>query len=247
MQTITMRMLLPLALAAALGACSDEPAADAGDAAKPAATASGTTPPPAEVKPPPTLPSASSAFERALRTLTNGGNVRFESETTLTDGSSQYATGAGSVANASFTLRTLPQASAQFDGNWLLQGGRYLKDAGSGFDVNALSPPAVANMFAAISAIPQSETAFASDAPRAEMVGSAGCTARTVDLSKEVRLIGAYKALEVCVDETAAKLIRINFEAQTGERLSATFTGHGEPVSLPQTQVKDWSQEYPLR
>jgi hypothetical protein len=245
MQSTTLRMLLPLALAAALGACSDQPEADASksDAGETAAAPSAA----AEDKPAKALPTATSAFERALRTLTNGGNVRFESETTLVDGSSQYATGAGSVANASFILRTLPQGSAQFDGNWLLQGGRYLKETGTTFDAGALTPPAVANMYAAIAAIPQSDSAFTSDAPTTQMVGSAGCTARKVDLSRDARLIAAYKALEICVDEPQARLIRLSAELQSGERLTATFSGHGEPVQIPQTQVKDWSQEYPLR
>ena len=129
----------------------------------------------------------------------------------------------------------------------LFRSGRYLKETGTTFDAGALTPPAVANMFAAIAAIPQSDTAFSGDAATTEMVGSAGCSARKVDLSKDARLISVYKSLEVCVDEPQARLIRLKVETQSGERLTATFSGHGEPVQMPQTQVKDWSQEYPLR
>ncbi len=247
MQTKTLRMLLPLALAAALGACGNEPDADTRDAGNPETSEIAATPAASDVKPARNLPTATTAFERALRSLTNGGNVRFESETTLADGSAQYATGAGSVANASFTLRTLPQGSAELDGNWVLKGGRYLKEAGATFDVSALTPPAVANMYAAIAAIPQSESAFASDAPATQMIGSAACTSRKVDLSKDVRLITAYKAIEICVDEPQARLLRLSAELQSGERLTASFSGHGEPVQTPATEVKDWSQEYPLR
>lgn len=252
MQNSRLRFLVPLALFTALAACSDEPEADTSPTAATDTTAATTTPAAAPTQekappPPPVLPAATTGFERALRALTNGSNVRFESETTLADGSSQYATGAGSVLNAKFQLRTLPKASAQFDGNWLLQGGRYLKESGVDYDVSALNPPVVANMFAAIAAIPQNDAALAAGAPKAELVGTVECNARQVDLAKDVRLVSAYKSIEVCIDDTRANLIRLKAELQTGERLTATFAGHGEIVNLPQTQVKDWSQEYPRR
>jgi hypothetical protein len=244
------RIALPIALTLALGACSGEPEVDA----KPE---SGTEPTKADDAvankgtnagaPTPASQPAVDAFVQALRAISNGTNVRFESEATLSNGSTQYAIGAGSVRNASFVLRTLPQSSAEFDGNWLFQANRYLRESGTGFDISVVNPPAVDMMFGAIQAIPKNDSALASDGQGSEFVGAVECTLRSIDLAKEVRLMTAYKSIDVCVDLTGPHLIRLKVETQAGERLTATFSGHGESMQLPKTQVKDWSQEYPMR
>lgn len=249
----TMRILLSLAIAATLAACGEEPAADApgdkpAETATPAPATSAAAAPAQPAAPPPaSLPPATTAFERSLRALTNGSNVRFESEATLLDGSSQYASGVGSIANSSFTLRTLPQVSADYDGAWMFQGGRFLKQSGAGYDVSMLSPPAVARMFEAIRAIPQNEASLSGEAPRTELIGSVECNVRKIDIGRKVELVMAYKSIELCIDDTRANLLRLNAELQSGERIAATFEGHGEIVQLPGTQAKDWSQEYPRR
>jgi hypothetical protein len=244
------RIALLMALTLALGACSGEPDATAepesrtdpamaeGSTANKQANSGAPTPP---------SPPAVSAFVQALRAISNGTNVRFESEVMLSDGSSQYAIGAGSVRNASFVLRTLPQSSAEFDGNWLFQANRYLRESGTGFDISIVNPPAVDLMFGVIRAIPKNDSALASDGQVSEFVGAVECTVRSIDLAKEVRLMIAYKSIDVCVDLTGSHLIRLKAETQAGERLTATFSGHGESMQLPKTQVKDWSQEYPMR
>jgi hypothetical protein len=244
------RIALPMVLTLVLGACGGEPDADAeqesragATTAEDAAASKGTNAAPAKQ----TLPPAVGAFAQALRAISNGTNVRFESEALLSNGSTQYAIGAGSVRNASFVLRTLPQSSAEFDGNWLFQANRYLRESGTGFDISVVNPPAVDLMFGAIRAIPKNDDALASDGQASEFVGAVECTVRKVDLAKEVRLMMAYKSIDACVDLTGPKLIRLNVETQAGERLTATFSGHGESMQLPKTQVKDWSQEYPMR
>jgi hypothetical protein len=250
MQKSPMRLLLPVALMLALGACSGEPEVDAETESRgePAKSNDAAANPMAETSPAkPAPPAAVGEFAQALLAITNGTNFRFESEATLSNGNSQYAIGAGSVRNASFVLRTLPQSSAEFDGNWLFQANRYLRESGTGFDVSAINPPAVDSMFAAILAIPKVDSALASDGQSTEFVGTVECAARKVDLAKEARLIQAYKSIDVCVDLAGPHLIRLKVETQTGERLTATFSGHGESMQLPKTQIKDWSQEYPLR
>jgi hypothetical protein len=248
MQKFPMRMLLPVALMLALGACSGEPEADTESRSEPDTANDAAAKPMADASPAkPAAPPAVSEFTQALRAITSGTNFRFESEATLSNGTSQYAIGAGSFRNASFVLRTLPQSSAEFDGNWLFQANRYLRESGTGFDVSAVSPPAVDSMFAAILAIPKVDSALSSDGQTTEFVGTVECAARKVDLAKEVRLIQAFKSIDLCVDLAGPHLIRLRVESQTGERLTATFSGHGESMQLPKTLIKDWSQEYPLR
>lgn len=250
MQRLIISAVLPLALALTLGGCSDEPEpkADETPTASPSSVATAPTAPAVKAPPPPpTLAPATTAYERALRALTSGTSVHFESEVALSDGSSQYATGFGQNLNYAITVRSLPKADNQLDGGWLLQSGRYLKESAGNYDGSVLNPVSASILFDALVAVPQSESAFTSDAPVAETTATAQCNSRKVDLAKAPHLFTQYRSLGICVDESKAQLIKLSAELQTGERLAATFTAHGQPVQLPQAQVKDWSQEYPRR
>lgn len=250
MQRLILRALLPAAFAMTLGACSDEPEPTVDETPTAATGTTTNAPVAAPVKappPPPTLAPANTAYERALRALTSGTSVHFESEAALSDGSSQYATGFGQNQNYAFTVRSLPKADNQLDGGWLLQSGRYLKESAGSYDSSVLNPMSASIMFDALVAVPQSDAAFSTDAPVAETTATAQCSSRKVDLAKAPHLLTQYRSLAICVDETKAQLIKLTAELQTGERLMASFSAHGQPVQLPQAQAKDWSQEYPRR
>ena len=249
MQRLITRALLPMALTLTLVACSDEPEPTAEDAPKAAATAAPVaTPAAAPVKappPPPKLPDAVSPFERAMRALSSGTSLRFESEVLLGDGSSQYATGVSNEHNYAFSVRSLPKANADLDGNWFFNGGRYLHESTTGYDSSATVPSAMAIMAQVLDVIPKSETALVVDPPITEMVGSVSCQLRKVNLTQSPSLLGQYRAISVCIDEANVRLVKLQAELQTGERLTASYSDYGMPVQLPQVTVPDWSKEFP--
>ncbi|MBK9658015.1 MAG: hypothetical protein IPO66_22410 [Rhodanobacteraceae bacterium] len=249
MQRLMIRALIPMALTLTLAACGDEPAATTEEAPKVAATATPAAPPAATpVKappPPPKLPDAVSPYERAMRAMTSGTSLHFESEVALTDGSSQYATGVSNEHNYAFSVRSLPKANADLDGNWFFNGGRYLHESTTGYDSSAMVPSAMAIMAQVLDVIPKSETALAVDPPVAEMVGSVSCQLRKVNLTQSPGLLGQYRAISVCIDETNVRLVKLQAELQTGERLTASFSDYGMPVQLPQVTVPDWTKEFP--
>lgn len=236
MSRILFRMLLPIALGSALVACGDEAEVDE---ATPPAVAADATP---KAPPPPQLAAVKTPWERALRALTSGGSVRFESETTLPDGSQQFATGASEAQNYTFGLRTLPQPS-DADGNWVLHGGRYFRESPTGYDVAGQSPPAVALLVEALTALPQDEATLKADAGAA----SGECRMRSVDLAQRPHLLTRFRQLDACVDEANAQLLRVEAQLQSGEKLLARLSAHGQPVQIPKVSVPDWSQEYPRR
>jgi hypothetical protein len=236
------RLMLPLALCAALAACSDEPESiPAGpDAAAPVADAETRRAP----APP---PKVSTPYERAVRTLTSGGSYAFESEVTLADGGSEYATGVAAGQGFSFGVRTLPKPNADHDGNWVRQSGRWFRESAAGYDLSPLVPGSVEQLTELLATLPQAEDMLRSDKPAAEIVPGGSCQPRSVDLSRSPQLMTRFSLLGVCVDEEKARLIRLEAKLQTGEQLRASFTRHDEPVQLPKVQVTDWSQEFPRR
>ncbi|HWS26982.1 MAG TPA: hypothetical protein VN259_10485 [Xanthomonadales bacterium] len=251
MQRLITRALLPMALTLTLVACSDEPEPTAEDAPKAAATAAPVaTPAAAPVKappPPPKLPDAVSPFERAMRALSSGTSLRFESEVLLGDGSSQYATGVSNEHNYAFSVRSLPKPNADLDGNWFFNGGRYMRESTTGYDSSVLVPSAMAIMAQAIDAMPKTEAALAEAKTGVESVGGVSCQPREVNLAQNPNLFMQYKAISVCVDEANVRIVKLQAQLQTGERLTASYSDYGMPVQLPQVKVPDWSQEFPRR
>lgn len=232
-----LRLLLPLALTSMLIACGDEPEVAESSAVSTTAGSGENTP---KSPPPPKLAEVRTPYERALRQITSGGSFRFESQATLTDGGEQYATGASDAQNYGFSLRTLPKP-ADLDGNWVFQLGRYYREGPTGYDVHILSPAAHALLTEALFSLPQDESSvLAGEA-------GAGCTLRRVDLAKQPQLLSRYRNLAACVDETNAKLVHIESEWQSGEKLSADLSAHGEAVQIAKVEAFDWSQEYPRR
>lgn len=232
------RLLLPLALCSALLACSDEPEVTEVKPPESSASVDDTPKPP----PPPKLAAVSTPYEKALRALTSGGSVRFEAEAMLPDKSEQYATGASEAQNYAFGVRTLPKPG-EVDGNWVLHGGRYFREAPGGYDAASLTPASVALLVETLTALPQDEATLkpAGDAPAGE------CQLRSVDLAQRPHLLGRYRQLDACIDVEGARLVRIEAETQGGEKLVARFSQHGEAVQIPKVSVPDWSQEFPRR
>lgn len=236
------RLMLPLALCTALAACSDEPevAQPEPEAATPAADAGSrrAPPPPAKISTP---------YERAVRTLTSGGSYAFESEMTLADGGSEYATGTGAGQGFSFGVRTLPKPSADHDGNWVLQNGRWFRESAAGYDQSPLVPSSLALLADTLAMLPQAEDVLSADKAAPEIVPGGTCQPRTVNLSLRPQLMTRFSLLGVCIDEENSRLIKLEARLQSGEQLRVSFTGHDEPVQLPKVQVPDWSQEFPRR
>lgn len=237
------RLLLPLALCATLAACSDEPEAT------PVEPAADTAPAAAEAKrpPPPKLAEVSTPYERALRALTSGGSFSFESEVTLANGSSEYASGVGENQDYSFGVRTLPKPNADLDGNWVVHSARWLKESVAGYDQSALTPTSVALFADTLVALPQAEDVLTADRPAKEIYAGGECQPRTIDLAKRPHLMSRYSLLGVCVDEENARLVKLDMKLQTGEQLHASLSKHGESVQIPRVQMPDWSQEFPRR
>lgn len=251
MQRLITRALLPMALTLTLVACSDEPEPTPVETPKAAvASAPVAAPAAASVKappPPPKLPDAVSPFERAMRALSSGTSLHFESEVLLGDGSSQYATGVSREHNYAFSVRSLPKANADLDGNWFFNGGRYLRESTAGYDSSVLVPSAMAIMAQAIDEMPKTEASLVEAKAGEEISGSVSCQPREVNLAQSPNLFMQYKAISVCVDEANARIVKLQAQLQTGERLTASYSEYGMPVQLPQVKVPDWSQEFPLR
>lgn len=249
MQRLILRALLPMALTLTLAACSDEPEPTTDAAPKASsATAPAATPAAAPVKappPPPKLPDAVSPFERAMRALTSGTSLKFETEVALPDGSTQYATGVSREHNYAFSVRTLPKANADLDGNWFFNGGRYMRESTTGYDSSVLVPSAMAIMAQAIDAMPKTEASLAKAEMAEETIGGVVCQPRQVDLTQSPSLLTQYRSIKLCVDETNVRIVKLQAELQTGERLTASYSDYGLPVVLPQVTVPDWTKEFP--
>ncbi len=237
------RLLLPLALCAALTGCSDEPEVAPAEPVADAAPAAAETKRP----PPPKLAAVNTPYERALRMLTSGGSFTFESEVTLADGSSEYASGVSENQNYSFGVRTLPKPNADLDGNWLVQSARWLKESVAGYDQSALTPSSVALFADTLVALPQAEDVLNAELPAKEIYAGGECQPRTIDLAKRPHLISRYSLLGVCIDEQNARLVKLEMKLQTGEHLRASLARHGEPVQIAKVPMPDWSQEFPRR
>lgn len=249
MQRPIIRALLPLALTLTLAACSDEPEANTQEAPKASLASTPVAAPvasPAKAPPaPPQLPDAISPYERAMRALSSGTSLRFESEVLMGDGSMQYATGVSDAHHYAFSVRSLPKANADFDGNWFFNGGRYLRESTNGYDSSVLVPSAMSIMAHALDAIPKTEASLLAEPPVVETVGGVTCQSRKVNLAQNPNLLMQYKAISVCVDEANVRLIKLHAELQTGERLIASYSDYGLPVQMPAVKAFDWSQEFP--
>ncbi|MCC6592670.1 MAG: hypothetical protein IT479_05285 [Xanthomonadales bacterium] len=238
MSRSAIRLLLPFALSVLLVACGGEEEV----AETPESSANTVADSAPKAPPPPQLAAVKTPYERALRALTSGGSVRFEAEITLPDGSQQFATGASESQDYAFGLRTLPKPG-EADGNWLLHGGRYFRESPSGYDVAGQAATAVALLVEALTALPQDEATLVVDASPA----AGECRTRSVDLAQRPHLLTRFRKLDACVDEANAHLLRIDAELQTGEKLLARLSAHGQPVQIPKVSVPDWSQEFPRR
>lgn len=232
------RALLALVATLALGACgSDEPEAAAETATETA---------PAET-PPGTLPqlqAQSSAYERAQRALLAATSFRFDAEYASATLGSQYLTGARQAQNYSFNLRTAPKAT-DADGAWLFQGGRYLKQGTNGYEPQLSAPDGHVAVIAAIAALPDKDTRLTPASGATEQIGGSSCTLREVDLAQLSQIAASYQKLAVCLDESAAQVLRITAETRAGERLQVSLSGYGETVAMPQAEVKEWWQQMP--
>lgn len=242
MNQTLIRAALALCISAALAACgSDEPQAPAEPSNNAVVDAPGTTTPATL----PQLAPQSSAYERAQRALATATSLRFEAEFASKDGNTQYLTGARQAQNYTFNVRTAPKPSADFDGPWLLQSGKYLKQTPAGFEAQLAVPDGHVALAAVVTALPDKDTALTPASGASESVAGVACAPRTIDLSQLPNLAMGYNKLGVCIDEANAQIVRIDAEARTGDRLLATFSGYGEAVEMPNAEVKEWWQQYP--
>jgi hypothetical protein len=246
MHSLPLRALLCASLILMLGACSDEPESATSSSDPTASTAASTTEA-APVASKPTPPPPKTPYEIALKALTSGSSMHFDSEVSVASGSVQYASGVGRGGHYAFSVRTLPQPDSNLDGNWYMQNGKYLKESTTGYDSSVATPGALALMVETLSALPRKESALSTEAAPPDNVAGHICQPRKVSMGESPRLLGRYLDLGVCVDEANGRLLKLSVQTQIGERLTATFTGHGEPVQLPDVKVSDWSQEFPLR
>lgn len=240
-----MRSSLMLALILSLAACGrDEP--ETTTAATDSAPAGET--PAAPVEPPKALPSATSSYERAHRLLTGSNTLRFEAERSDGSGQTQYLSGVRQGLDHYFTVRTLPTADNRFDGTWLLQGGRYLRESQPGSFEHELSPPdGHAALTSAQAALPTADTALQPADGSVETIAGTQCALRTVDLSQLPAIAAAYQSLDVCIEESAGQILRLRATGIDGSRVSATFSAYGEAVTMPNAGVKAWWQDYQPR
>lgn len=238
MRTLLIRAALLGATALALGACgSDEPEAAATDtAAAPAAPT-----PPGTLAP---LQPQSSPYERAQRALLAATSLRFDAEYASASLGSQYLTGARQAQNYRFNVRSAPKP-LDADGDWLMQGGRYLKKGLNGYEPQLNAPDGHVALIAAIAALPDKDTRLMPAGGGADQVGGVACTRRSVDLAQMSQIAASYQKLSVCIEEAAAQVLEIQAETRSGERLQVSFSGFGEPVEMPQAEVKEWWQQLP--
>lgn len=246
MQRLITRALLPLALTLTLAACNDEPEAGT-DATPTASSTPDKAPVTATVKAPPKLPDTASPYERAMQALSSGTSLRFETEVMLGDGSMQYANGVSSENNYAFSVRSLPKPNPDLDGNWYFSGGRYQRESSTGYDSTVLVPSAIAILVQTLDMLPKTQSALASDPPVVETAIGGGCQSRKVNLPQNPSLLGKYKDISVCVDESNVRLLKLEAQLQSGEHLLANYSDYGLPVQMPQVKVFDWSQEFPRR
>ncbi len=243
MQRRHLRACLPAALALTLMACGgDDPkpaqvVPETADAATPAATMPATVP----------LPTANTAFEKGITELARGASVHFESELNLPDGRIQYASGVAQEEQYAFTVRSLPQPDPTADGAWYMRNGKYLRQAASGYDESMLTPESVTMMVETLKAFPRSEADLSATSAPPDQAEGISCQPREVAIAASPRLLGRFSALGTCVDESRSHVIKLSATTQTGSRLSAVFSRHGEAVEFPDVKVADWSQEYPRR
>ncbi len=250
------RSALALVLSLSLAACgSDEPeaetAAPAAPAAavKPAVSTASTAPVVVEDKAPaPVLPVADSPYERGQRSLTEVPSMRLESEFAAAGGSTQYLAGGRQGDKYVFTVRTLPKPDNAFDGSWMFQNGRFLRQQGQGFDQASLPPQVVSMFLNALAALPDEEAELSPDKGALDNANGVSCQPRSIDLKRSRLGAQSFNRLVACVDEPRALIVKISATTRTGETLVATLSGYGEAVEIPQTaEVKSWDQMYPRK
>jgi hypothetical protein len=243
MQQRHLRVWLSTALAVSLVACGGEdpkpaqPVPESADATTPAAATLPGVPP----------KLANTAFEKGILELARGASVHFESELTLPDGRIQYASGVGHAEEYAFTVRSLPNPDPNADGAWYMRNGKYLRQTANGYDESMLTPESVTVMVDTIKAFPRSETDLNIDRAPLDQASGSSCQPREVAIGGSPRLLGRYQAMGVCVSESDNHVLKLSAMSQTGTRLSALFSNHGETVQLPDLKVADWTQEYPRR
>ena len=253
MQIQHSRSALALVLSLALAACGgDEPEVDSAAPTTAAVKPTVSTPtiaPVVENKPAlPQLPVAVSPYERGRRSLTEVQSMRLEGEFSAAGGNTQYLSGARLGDKYMFVVRTLPKADNAFDGSWMFQNGRFLRQQGQEFDQASLPPQVVSVFLDAISALPVEETELSADKGVLESADGVSCQPRTIDLSKSRLAAQSFSRLVACVDESRALIVKISADTRTGEKLVSTLAGYGDAVEVPQTaEVKSWDQLYPRK
>lgn len=245
-----LRVLLPAALALALGACGEDspgpkPAQPVTATSESSQTTSATTNPNAVID---TASTGKTPFEKALQTANRGGSLHFESEVSLPDGRVQYASGVGRDQQYAFTVRSLPQPDAALDGNWYLRNGNYMKETTNGYSGSTSAPEAMTLMVQTLKAFPRGEHDLSGDMLPPDNGGGSVCQPRTVAGASLPRLEGdAFLSLGACIDQTNASLIKLSASTQTGRKLTVVFSAHGQPIELPAVKTFDWTTEYPQR
>jgi|GEM_PF-2502687 len=246
MRRSILRSALTASLLLALAACgSDEPEAIEVTTADAQEGTEAVKQAPPVVAPP---PQVDSAYERAQRSLTTATSVRLDTEFAWANGKTQYLQGARSQRDFQFVLRTLPNPDAKFDGSWLFQNSRYMRQDGQEYTDQLVAPDAHTATLAAIAALPNSEDELMPERGPADSVDGIACQPRSVDLTKAVHAAQNYTELSACVDENSSEIIKITAQTRAGDKIKVAFSGFGDAVSFPQANVAvDWTQQYPRR
>lgn len=245
-----LRVLLPAALALALGACGEDspgpkPAQPVTATPESAQTTAAVAKPGVATD---SVPTGKTPFEKAIQTANRGGSLHFEAEVSLPDGRVQYASGVGRDQQYAFSVRSLPQPDAALDGNWYVGNGNYMKETTNGYSGNSLTPEAMSLMLQTLKAFPRGEQDLSGDMLPPDNGGGAVCQPRMVAGASLPRLEGdAFLSLGACIDETNAHLIKLSASTQTGRQLTVVFSAHGQSIELPAVKTLDWTTEYPRR
>jgi hypothetical protein len=188
----------------------------------------------------------STPYERAAASLILGNlsGLRFESEVGTDDGAVQSATAVAQGSSFSVNVRTQPQADADNDGAWLVQDGAFRKRSEKGLTVSETAPASIRLVLESLALLPSAETALSNErAPAVEVVGVA-CQPRSIKLTPPADQ--HFAELGVCVDEAAARIVRVNARTKEGERLSVKLSQQNAPTPRPESNGRDWTSEFPI-
>ncbi len=191
--------------------------------------------PPEQVEP--------TAYERAVSSLASGSSMRLESKASASDGQVQKATGTAQGKVYAIKVSSEPQGDSSNDGNWLVQNGRFMKRSASGMAPSDMPPASIALLLESIALLPGSESGLESTKSTASEAAGVACQVRTVKLSAPSERISELTA---CVDEANASIVRLDARTIAGEQFSAVLTPLETTVSRPESNGRDWANEYPV-